>query len=129
VLAALTLAFLVKAGAFPVFAWLPASYHTLPAPVLALFAGAADQGRRLRGAAAAGRRVRARRRRCFEALGWIAAATMLFGVLGAAYHWDMRRILAFHIVSQIGYMLLGIALASDPGNDRRRCSTSSTTSS
>src|SRR5690606_12145901 len=37
--AVLGLAFLVKAGAFPVFAWLPASYHTLPAPVLALFAG------------------------------------------------------------------------------------------
>jgi multicomponent Na+:H+ antiporter subunit D len=49
-------------------------------------------------------------------LGWIAAGTMLFGVLGAAYHWDMRRILAFHIVSQIGYILLGVALASEAGN-------------
>ena len=45
-----------------------------------------------------------------EALGWVAAATMLFGVLGAAYHWDMRRILAFHIVSQIGYILLAIVV-------------------
>jgi multicomponent Na+:H+ antiporter subunit D len=52
----------------------------------------------------------------YEALGWIAAGTMLFGVLGAAYHWDMRRILSFHIVSQIGYILLGIALASEAGN-------------
>ncbi|MBI3776541.1 MAG: Na+/H+ antiporter subunit D, partial [Gammaproteobacteria bacterium] len=33
----LLLAFLVKAAAFPFFAWLPASYHTLPAPMLALF--------------------------------------------------------------------------------------------
>ena len=33
------LAFLLKAGAFPLFAWLPASYHTLPAPVLALVGG------------------------------------------------------------------------------------------
>jgi multicomponent Na+:H+ antiporter subunit D len=41
---------------------------------------------------------------------------MLLGVLGAAYHWDMRRILAFHIVSQIGYILLAIALAGDAGN-------------
>jgi multicomponent Na+:H+ antiporter subunit D len=39
VTAGLVLAFLIKAGAFPMFAWLPASYHTLPAPVLALFAG------------------------------------------------------------------------------------------
>ena len=40
---------------------------------------------------------------------------MLSGVLGAAYHWDIRRILAFHIVSQIGYLLLGIALATPAG--------------
>ena len=50
------------------------------------------------------------------ALGWIAAATMLVGVLGAAYHWDMRRILAFHIISQIGYILLAIALGGEKGN-------------
>jgi multicomponent Na+:H+ antiporter subunit D len=116
VLATLTLAFLVKAGAFPLFAWLPASYHTLPAPVLALFAGLLTKVgvyavlRTLGDVFAPAPAV------LYEVLGWIAAATMAAGVLGAAYHWDMRRILAFHIVSQIGYILLGIALASDAGN-------------
>jgi multicomponent Na+:H+ antiporter subunit D len=38
-LAALSIALLLKAAAFPLFSWLPASYHTLPAPVLALVAG------------------------------------------------------------------------------------------
>ncbi|UCE88613.1 MAG: Na+/H+ antiporter subunit D, partial [Pseudomonadota bacterium] len=51
----------------------------------------------------------------YEALGWIAFATKVSGVLGAAYHWDLRRILAFHIVSQIGYLLLAVALASPAG--------------
>ena len=37
-------------------------------------------------------------------------------MLGAAYHWDIRRILAFHIISQIGYMLMGIALATPTGD-------------
>ena len=32
-------AFGIKAGAFPLFFWLPASYHTAPAALLALFAG------------------------------------------------------------------------------------------
>ena len=50
-----------------------------------------------------------------EGLGWLAVVTMVTGVLGAAYHWDLRRILAFHIVSQIGYLLLGIALATAAG--------------
>jgi len=116
VLSGLLLAFLIKAGAFPLFAWLPASYHTLPAPVLALFAGLLTKVgvyavlRSLADVFASAPEL------LFEVLGWIAAATMLFGVLGAAYHWDMRRILAFHIVSQIGYILLGIALASQAGN-------------
>lgn len=111
----LLLAVLLKAGAFPLFAWLPASYHTLPAPVLALVGGlltkvAAYVLLRLLGdvfVAVPGVML--------EALGWLALATMLSGVLGAAYHWDVRRILAFHIVSQIGYLLLGIALATPAG--------------
>jgi len=116
VLGALTLAFLIKAGAFPLFAWLPASYHTLPAPVLALFAGLLTKVGviavlRLLGDVAAPAPAL-----LMEALGWVACATMLLGVLGAAYHWDMRRILAFHIISQIGYILLGIALANEAGN-------------
>jgi multicomponent Na+:H+ antiporter subunit D len=40
----------------------------------------------------------------------IAAATMVTGVLGAAAHFDVRRILSFHIISQIGYMLVGLAI-------------------
>lgn len=102
-------ALLVKSGGFPVFAWLPASYHTLPAPVLALFAAVLTKA----GAFALLRLygdVFVPPAALLEALGWVAVATMVAGVLGAAYHWDMRRILAVHIVSQIGYMLLAIAL-------------------
>lgn len=115
-LTALMVAYLVKAGAFPLFAWLPASYHTLPGPVLALCAGLLTKVgiyallRMLGGVFSPSPEL------LLHALGWIAAATMLFGVLGAAYHWDMRRILGFHIVSQIGYMLLGIALGTEAGN-------------
>ena len=116
IVATLVLAFLIKAGAFPLFAWLPASYHTLPAPVLALFAGLLTKVGVYAVLRTMGDVFAPAPAVLYEALGWIAAATMLFGVLGAAYHWDMRRILAFHIVSQIGYILLGVALASEAGN-------------
>jgi len=115
-LTVLTLAFLVKAGAFPLFAWLPTSYPTLPPPVLALFAGLLTKVgvyavlRTLGGVFAPSPGV------LTEALGWIAAATMVTGVLGAAHHWDMRRILSFHIISQVGYILLAVALATDAGH-------------
>jgi multicomponent Na+:H+ antiporter subunit D len=107
--------FLLKAAAFPLFFWLPASYHTLPAPLLALIGGLITKVSiyvllRLMGQVFVDQPVV-----FYEALGWIAVATMVSGVLGAAYHWDLRRILAFHIVSQIGYLLLAVALASPAG--------------
>ena len=115
-LTALLLAFLIKAGAFPLYAWLPASYHTLPAPILALFAGLLTKVGVYAVLRTVGDVFTPAPHVVMEALGWVAVATMLFGVLGAAYHWDMRRILAFHIVSQIGYILLAVALAGDAGN-------------
>ncbi len=106
----LFIALLLKIGAFPLFAWLPATYHTLPAPLLALVGGLLTKISlyvllRLSGQVFDLQLLH-------ESLGWLAVITMLSGVIGAAYHWDLRRILAFHIVSQIGYLLLGIALAS-----------------
>ena len=112
---ALALAFLIKAGAFPVYAWLPASYHTLPAPLAALFAALLTKVGVYAVLRLLGDVFTQSPAILFEALGWVAVGTMLLGVLGAAWHWDMRRILAFHIISQIGYMLLGIALASREG--------------
>jgi multicomponent Na+:H+ antiporter subunit D len=115
-LGTLTLSFLFKAAAVPLFAWLPASYHTLPTPLLALFGGLLTKVgvyavlRTLGGVFAPSPAL------LLEALGWIAAATMAIGALGAAYHWDMRRILAFHIVSQVGYVLLAIAIGGAAGH-------------
>jgi multicomponent Na+:H+ antiporter subunit D len=112
----LALAFLIKAAAFPFFAWLPASYHTLPAPVLALFAalltkiGICALLRLLGGVFHPAPAL------LLNGLAWIALLSMVTGVLGAAYHWDLRRILAFHSISQIGYMLLAVALASRAGD-------------
>ncbi len=110
--ALLLCAFGIKAGYFPLFFWLPASYHTGPMAIVAIFAGLLtkvgvyasfrvftlifpidDIG--LRGLVMV-----------------LAACTMLFGVFGAMVQWDVRRILAFHIVSQIGYMLMGLAIAT-----------------
>jgi len=111
----LALALLLKAGAFPLFFWLPASYHALPAPVLALFGGLLTKVGIYALLRLLGDVFAAAPAPLYQALGWLAVATMVIGVLGAAYHWDLRRILAFHIVSQIGYLLLGIALASPAG--------------
>lgn len=106
----LVLALLMKIGAFPLFLWLPATYHALPLPLLALIGGLLTKVTafvllRLSG-------LSLELDSMSHLLGWIAVFTMLSGVIGAAYHWDLRRILAFHIISQVGFLLLGIALLS-----------------
>ncbi len=102
-------AFSIKAGLFPLFFWLPASYHTPAASVSALFAGLLTKV----GVYAL--------LRVFtlvfpldqsflqEVLLWLSVATMIVGVLGAAAQFEIRRILSWHIISQIGYMTLALA--------------------
>jgi len=103
-------AFGVKAAVFPLFFWLPAAYHTPSFSVSAVFAGLLTKV----GVYAL--------IRCFTLvfdhdiafthtiLLWVACLTMVVGVLGAAAQSDFRKILSFHIISQIGYMILGLAL-------------------
>jgi multicomponent Na+:H+ antiporter subunit D len=45
----------------------------------------------------------------------LAGLTMVVGVVGAIAQNDMKRILSFHIVSQIGYMVLGLGLFTVAG--------------
>jgi multicomponent Na+:H+ antiporter subunit D len=103
-------AFGIKAAAFPFFFWLPASYHTPKVAVSALFAGLLTKV----GVYALFRvftlMFNQEVGHTHEILLWVAMLTMLTGVLGAAAQFEFRRILSFHIVSQIGYMILGLAL-------------------
>lgn len=105
----------IKAAIFPLFFWLPASYHTPPVAVSAIFAGLLTKV----GVYAL---IRFFTLIFVQDVGythtiilWIAGLTMFVGVLGAAAQGEFRRILSFHIISQIGYMIMGLALFSPLG--------------
>jgi len=106
----LMIAFGIKAALFPLFFWLPAAYHTLPVAVSAFFAGMLSKV----GVYALIRMFTLvftfNTSVTHTTLLVVAALTMLFGVVGAASQMEMRRILSFHIISQVGYMVLGLAL-------------------
>lgn len=108
----LFIAFGIKSAVFPLFFWLPASYHTPPAAVSAIFAGLLTKV----GVYALFRVFTLLFTNNTEythtILLIVAGFTMLSGVLGAAAQNDFRRILSFHIISQIGYMIMGLALYS-----------------
>jgi multicomponent Na+:H+ antiporter subunit D len=103
-------AFGIKAAVFPLFFWLPASYHTPPAAVSAVFAGLLTKV----GVYAL---IRVFTLLFVQDVGYthalilgVAGLTMITGVLGAVAQGEVRRILSFHIVSQIGYMVMGLGL-------------------
>lgn len=111
------ISFGIKAGSFPLFFWLPASYHTPPVAVSALFAGLLTKV----GAYALFRMFTLVFMNDVEfthtILLWAGVFTMVTGVLGAAAQFEIRRILSVHIVSQIGYMLLALGLLGSVGLD------------
>ena len=104
------IAFSVKSALFPFFFWLPAAYHTPPVPITALFAGTLTK---------VGIYTMFRFYSLFvvhDVMFWkyfiliLAGLTMSVGVLMAASQFDIRKILSFHIISQVGYMVMGLGI-------------------
>ncbi len=108
----LLITFSSKAGLFPLFFWLPSSYHTPHPVVTALFGGLLTKV----GIYSLFR--------IYPLLfptflvAWqpliltIAALTMVVGVFGAMTVDTLRRVLSFHVISQVGYMVMGLGLAA-----------------
>jgi multicomponent Na+:H+ antiporter subunit D len=106
----LLLAFSIKAAVFPLSFWLPDSYPTAPAPVTAVFAGLLTKV----GVYAMIRTETQlfRDNDLNTLLLIVALATMIVGVLGALAQAELKRILSFTLVSHVGYMVFGLAIAT-----------------
>ena len=106
----LLLAFSIKAAVFPLSFWLPDSYPTAPAPVTAVFAGLLTKV----GIYAIIRTETQifRDNDVNTLLLIVALATMIVGVLGAVAQAELKRILSFTLVSHVGYLVFGIAIAT-----------------
>ncbi len=111
---ALFATFGIKAALFPLFFWLPDSYPTAPSPITAVFAGLLTK---------VGIFAIIRTQTLFRPgetaidtiILVIAGLTMVIGVLGAIAQDDVKRILSFHIVSQVGYMVMGLGFFTVAG--------------
>ncbi len=106
----LLLAFAIKAAVFPLSFWLPDSYPTAPAPVTAVFAGLLTK-------VGVYAMIRTETQlfpggSLQTLLLVVALATMVVGVLGAVAQAELKRILSFTLVSHIGYMVFGLAVAT-----------------
>jgi len=115
----LLLVFGIKTAVFPVWFWLPDTYPTLPAGLGGLFGGLLTK---------VGAYVLLRvfvmvfgpadsvaAEIVYPIVAVSAGLTMLLGVLGAVSMNAVRQILSNHIISQVGYMMMAVALGLGVG--------------
>jgi multicomponent Na+:H+ antiporter subunit D len=98
------LAFLVNAAVPPLGAWLPDAYPEATATgavFLTAFTTKSAVYALIRGFAGT------------EILIWLGAVMAVYGVVYAVLENDARRLLAYHIVSQVGYMVCGVGLGTE----------------
>jgi len=105
-------AFSMKAAAFPLNFWLPASYHTPRIVVAAIFAGLLTKV----GAYSLMRIVvmllPETRDLLADVILWVAVLTMLVGAFGALAQGEVRRLLGLVVISGIGNIFVGVAVGS-----------------
>jgi formate hydrogenlyase subunit 3/multisubunit Na+/H+ antiporter MnhD subunit len=101
---------IAKAGAMPLHSWLPAMAIPTPAPVMAFLPAALDK---LLGIYLLARisldifTIQSGSGLSIMMM-IIGSATILFAVLMALVQHDLKKLLSFHAVSQVGYMVLGV---------------------
>jgi multicomponent Na+:H+ antiporter subunit D len=112
--AVVLLAMVVKAGVVPLHGWLPRSYSHAPPAVTALFSGLLTKV-----GVYAIMRIYAVVYDGDQRYLWLvmtaALLTMVVGVLGAVGEKAVRPVLTLHMVSQVGYILVGLALFTQAG--------------
>jgi len=104
-----------KAGAMPLHSWVPDVAAAAPVPVVALLPASLDKllGIYLFARISLGLfQVTAPMRNLFILVG---AVTVVGAVMAALVQHNLRRLLGFHAVSQVGYMVLGIATGTPVG--------------
>ncbi len=104
------LVFGLKAGVFPLYYWLPGSYPILPAPTAAFYAGMLTKVGVYVLLRLFGTVLPPELTGLHTLIAWTAGLTMVIGVLGAVAQGRVQKILSYHIVSQIGFMVLAIGL-------------------
>jgi multicomponent Na+:H+ antiporter subunit D len=102
----------LKAALVPFHAWLPDAHPSAPAPISAMLSGVLIKALGVYSLA----------RIIFNVfgvsvhVGWVlitlGVLSMVVGVFLAVGQWDFKRLLAYHSISQMGYVILGLGIGA-----------------
>jgi multicomponent Na+:H+ antiporter subunit D len=107
--------FSIKAALVPFHAWLPDAHPSAPAPISAMLSGVLIKAIGIYALSRIIFNVFGLSFAFSEILMILGTVSMIVGVLLAIGQWDFKRLLAYHSVSQMGYVVLGLGLGTPLG--------------
>jgi len=107
--------FALKAGMVPFHAWLPDAHPSAPAPVSAMLSGVLIKALGVYALIRVVFSVFGAPPEMLEIILWLGVISALVGVFLALGQYDIKRLMAYHSVSQIGYVAIGIGLGTPLG--------------
>lgn len=105
----------LKAALVPFHAWLPDAHPSAPAPVSAMLSGVVIKAIGVYVLARLVFNVFGATPELLMILRWLGTVSMIVGVLLAIGQWDMKRLFAYHSISQIGYVVLALGIGTPLG--------------
>jgi len=105
----------LKAALVPFHAWLPDAHPSAPAPISAMLSGVLIKSLGVYALVRIFYNVLGMTPFILDVLLVLGALSMVVGVFLAIGQWDLKRLLAYHSISQIGYVVLGIGLGTPLG--------------
>lgn len=107
---------ITKAGALPLHTWVPTSGEYAPASVMALLPAAIDKLLGIYLLVIIVREIFVLESEVLSfLLALIGAATIIIAVMIAMVQHNLKKLLSYHAISQVGYMILGIATMTPVG--------------
>jgi len=107
--------FSLKAALVPFHAWLPDAHPSAPAPISAMLSGVVIKALGIYVLARLVFNVFGASAELLLIVRSLGLISMVVGVFLAIGQWDMKRLFAYHSISQIGYVALGLGLGTPLG--------------
>ena len=102
----------LKAALVPFHAWLPDAHPSAPAPISAILSGVLIKSLGIYTIARLLYNVIGVTKEFTNILLVLGALSMIVGALLAMGQWDLKRLLAYSSISQVGYIILGIGIGT-----------------
>ncbi|WP_102345513.1 Na+/H+ antiporter subunit D [Bacillus sp. Marseille-P3661] len=103
----------IKGAIFPLYTWLPASYHAPPTVVTAIFGGLLTKVGVYSIMRTSTVIFNHQPEITHQLIGILALLTIILGAIGAVAYWDIKQIIIYNIIIAVGVILFGLSVNTE----------------